>query len=116
MKRLELFEPVAIDICDEDARMDAVIKALNNSGECVKRYDMIQSPAAFKDNEMVRNLLDAEGSAVLPIVLIDGVLVKQGGYPENREIVRWFNIEENAIGCCKKASKVCGECGGHSHD
>ena len=28
MKVLELFEPAAIDVSDEDARMDAVIQAL----------------------------------------------------------------------------------------
>lgn len=41
MKVLELFEPAAIDVSDEDARMDAVIQALVNAGETVKRYDII---------------------------------------------------------------------------
>ena len=85
MKVLELFEPAAIDVSDEDARMDAVIQALVNAGETVKRYDIIGMKKDFAENEMVENLLDAEGPEVLPITLIDGVLVKQGGYPSNTE-------------------------------
>lgn len=116
MKTLELFEPAAIDISDEDARMDAVIKALTATGDTVKRYDMIQSPKAFEENEMVTNLLNEEGPAVLPITLIDGVLVKQGRYPENKEIARWFNIKEEKISCCMKSENGCGGCGGKGHE
>ena len=53
MKVLELFEPAAIDVSDEDARMDAVIQALVNAGETVKRYDIIGMKKDFAENEMV---------------------------------------------------------------
>ena len=62
---------------------------------------------------MVENLLDAEGPEVLPITLIDGVLVKQGGYPSNTEIANWFGITEDTIAaCCRASGKGCGSCGG----
>lgn len=117
MKTLELFETAAIDVSDEDERMDAVIQALINAGETVKRYDSIGMKKDFKENEMIENLLDTEGPDLLPIALIDGVVVKQGAYPQNTEIIKWFSItEEDIASCCKSTGKGCGgckSCGGH---
>ena len=50
-----------------------------------------QQPQAFADNPLVKQLLEAEGKAALPLVLIDGKVHVQGRYPsasERSDIVR----------------------------
>lgn len=99
MKLLEIYEPAALTPTAEDARMDGIVATLIKAGDVVKRYDKISDPEAFAENPMVADLLAQEGAQVLPMTFVDGVLVKQGGYPTNREMARWFSISE-AAGCC----------------
>ncbi|MDO4287562.1 MAG: arsenic metallochaperone ArsD family protein [Eubacterium sp.] len=111
MKLLEIFEAASVSATDEDARMDAIVTTLTKAGDTVRRYDRISDPRAFSENPMVKDLLDQEGSQVLPITFVDGVLVKQGGYPTNQEMARWFGITE-AAGCCASKTSCAGGCGG----
>lgn len=68
------------------AIQEAVLK-LQQSGVTVKRYQMTSHPAAFMQQPAVAALLrTAEGIKALPVTVVNGAVVKQGGYPALEEI------------------------------
>ena len=63
----------------------ALLAQLVREGAKVERYNLGQQPLAFVQNTQVKSLLDDEGMACLPLVLVDGVVQFKGRYPTEAE-------------------------------
>jgi AhpD family alkylhydroperoxidase len=61
----------------------------------VERFNLSQSPAAFVENEQVKQALTDGGEAVLPMVLAGGCVMSTGRYPERDELATWAGLKQN---------------------
>lgn len=114
MTRLDIYDPAmccSSGVCgiDTDAKLTrfaADLKRLADAGTEVRRFNLVREPEAFLATEPIQRLLDESGSAALPAIVADGVLVSQGRYPEIAELALWAGValEESApvarMTCC----------------
>lgn len=84
-------DPRLVSIQDALRRIDRQFAALE-----VVRYNLNGQASAFRDNDAVMELLKQEGTEVLPIVMIDGRLVKKGDYPSYGELVGYIKASTTA--------------------
>ena len=83
MKRLDIYDPAmccSTGLCGPQVdpalvRFAADVKWLQEQGVEVRRFNLSQSPAAFVDNEQVKQALTVKGEAALPLLLVDGQVV-----------------------------------------
>jgi len=102
MKAIIVYDPAMCcntGICGPDVnpmlpRVAGMLAQLKDHGVHVERYNLAQQPLAFAQNGEVRELLDREGVAVLPLIFVDGALVLKGQYPDQEMGKQW--IRENA--------------------
>jgi len=124
MKKMIIFDPAmccSTGVCGpgvdpELLRVSTVLNNLKSNGVIVERFNLTSNPQAFVDNKVVNELLNTEGVDVLPIIIVDGEVVKTKGYPTNEEFCTMLDIPESylkvkiKIGNMK--SKGCGCKGG----
>lgn len=67
-------------------RFAADLKFLQDQGVEVRRFGLAQNPAAFVENDLVRDALTKTGEAALPIVLVGAAVVANGRYPSREEL------------------------------
>ncbi|WP_199902958.1 arsenite efflux transporter metallochaperone ArsD [Trichococcus paludicola] len=120
MTNITIFEPAMCcntGVCgpsiDQDLlRITAVMDALGGLENYeALRYNLSSNPDQFVLNKAVSEKLQAEGMDALPLTVVDGQIVKTGGYPTNDEITEYIGvrfIEETEDSCCGGG---CG-CGG----
>ncbi len=91
---LEVYDPVlccSTGVCGpevDDALVDFAqdVKWLESQNVIVRRYNLGQEPEKFRDNpEILKRLQDA-GSEILPIIVINGEIVSEGGYPDRKQL------------------------------
>ncbi len=61
--------------------MQGTLTELRKSGIAVERYIINQSPAKFKENPKVMELIQKHQLKALPITTYNGEIVKMGAYP-----------------------------------
>ena len=91
---LELFEPAlccASGVCGPEPdkvliELQNTIQILLKTGVKVNRYAINQVPLAFSKNTVVKQFIMTEGPEKLPLTLLDGQIVKKGGYPSVDEL------------------------------
>jgi len=113
MTNITIFEPAmccSTGVCgpsvDQDLmRITAVMEALGDveSYEAL-RYNLSNNPDEFIKNKDITEFLQSEGADALPITMVDGKIVKTGGYPSNDEItdyigVRFIEVTDGECGC-----------------
>lgn len=90
-------------------RVSTVLNNLKKNGVIVARENLTGNPQAFIENEKVSELLNVEGPEVLPIILVDGEVVKTRAYPTNEEFCTLLEVPASHIktrlkviskGCC----------------
>jgi AhpD family alkylhydroperoxidase len=94
MKRLDIYDPAmccSTGLCGPQVdpalvRFAADVKWLQEQGVEVRRFNLSQSPAAFVDNEHVKQALTVKGEAALPLLLVDGQTLASGHYPERSQL------------------------------
>ena len=94
MKRLDIYDPAmccSTGVCGPAVdpvlvRFGADVKWLQEQGVEVRRFNLSQSPAAFVENEQVKQALTEKGEGVLPLLLADGQVVASGHYPERGQL------------------------------
>ncbi len=74
-------------------RFAADLEWLESKGILVERFNLAQQPEVFATNGQVKQALEAEGPATLPIVLVNGVIVSRGSYPDRNQLARWARLE-----------------------
>lgn len=113
MTNITIFEPAmccSTGVCgpsvDQDLmRITAVMEALDDSEYFeALRYNLSNNPDEFIKNKEITEVLQAEGVEALPITMVDGKIVKTGGYPSNDEItdyigVRFVEVSDEECGC-----------------
>jgi alkylhydroperoxidase family enzyme len=103
-QRMEVYDPAmccSTGVCGPDVkpvvvRFAADLKWLQEQGAQVQRFNLSQSPAAFVENDQVKQALTGRGEAALPMVLAGGRVVSTGRYPERDELASWAGLTPNA--------------------
>jgi len=120
MTNITIFEPAMCcntGVCgpsiDQDLlRITAVMDALAELEDCeALRYNLSSNPDQFILNKAVSEKLQAEGMESLPITVVDGKVVKTGGYPTNDEITEYIGVRFIEVGEESGCGAGCG-CGG----
>lgn len=110
MTKVTIYDPAMC--CDTgvcgpvvDPKLTAVAAAvfsLEKKGYDVKRFNLGTDPAAFVENTTVNALLFEKGVDSLPVVLVDGKVVKTGDYPTVQEFADWFKVEASELQTAKQ--------------
>lgn len=114
MTKVEVFDPTLCcptGVCGpsvdpELTRMATAVFLLEKKGFDIKRYNLATDPAKFVENKKVNQLLHEKGPSSLPITLVDGEVVKVGGYPSNELLAEWFGIEGPELEKKKVTNKI----------
>ena len=91
---IEIFEPslcCASGVCGPEPdktliELQNTIQILSKAMVEVKRYSINQVPLAFTGNALVKQFITTEGPGKLPITLLNGQIIKKGGYPTLDEL------------------------------
>jgi hypothetical protein len=95
MARLEIFELDTPAPAGAMAGADAFahdLAWLEARGTAVGRHGLDRDRAAFYANELVRSVLETQGTAALPLVLADDTILSAGAYPSRPELARAFGL------------------------
>lgn len=79
------------DVDDSLADFANDIKWMKTQGIKVNRYNLGQEPEVFKANMAVLSRLQKEGTAILPIIFINGEMFSEGGYPARQQLMDWIS-------------------------
>lgn len=118
MKKMIIFDPAmccSTGVCGpsvntELLRVATILNNLKNKGIIVERHNLTSNPQAFIDNSTVNHLLNTKGVDILPIIMVDGEVVKVQGYPTNGEFINLLDIPESYLKATIEISKSNG-CG-----
>jgi hypothetical protein len=97
MKTIEVYDPpmcCSSGVCGPavDPKLvafKAALKALAAEGVKVCRFNPSQDQAAFAANALVTQTVETEGMDCLPLIVVDGVVVNRGGYPDLAQLKAW---------------------------
>ena len=100
MKKIEFFDPAmccSTGVCGpsvdpELIRMSLCFHNLQQNGVDIQRYNLASEPEKFVENKTLNDLLQTKGPNILPVVLVDGVIYKEGTYPTNEEFAEITGI------------------------
>jgi hypothetical protein len=100
MTTIEIYDPAmccSTGVCGpvvdpELIRMSVVVNNLKKKDITVSRFNLSSEPNAFVSSPLVKQLLTDKGPDVLPVVIVDGQLAKERGYPSNEELAEWTGI------------------------
>jgi SAM-dependent methyltransferase len=94
----------------------ADLRGLAASGVAVERFNLAQQPEAFVREPAVVQAVNAVGTSVLPLLVVDGRVVSHGRYPSRDELAALvreagpepaFSLEVLASTCCAPDSGCC---------
>lgn len=128
MKKMIIFDPAmccSTGVCGpfvnkELLRVATVLNTLKNKGIVIERYNLTNNPQIYIQNKVINKILNTKGVEALPVIMVDGVVVKEGSYPTNEEFCNLLGIPleflkldiKKANGNIKKPAKNCGCKGG----
>lgn len=75
---------------------EALLRMKNRHGVVVERYLLQQHGQKFMQNPQVRKLLEEHGTDILPVTVVDGEVVKSGGFPSYEELAEYAGVSESA--------------------
>ncbi len=79
----------------EMERFSSYLEWLKTQNIEVERYDLSSYPVEFVSHKSVRNALEEQGKACLPLVLINGDIVSKGIYPNQDKLMPFLEIAAN---------------------
>lgn len=92
------------------AHFAADLDWLKAQGHRVERYNLAQQPGAFAESAEVRQILAAEGTDCLPLIVVDGVVTSRGQYPSRDKLAALAEASTSALLPVMGESREC--CGG----
>ena len=106
MNKVEVFDPpmcCSTGVCGPSVDPALVTFAtdlqwLANQGILVERYNLAQQPQAFAASVVVKAALQQVGNACLPMILLNGAVIRKGGYPARDELARLTGVEFDKAG------------------
>jgi hypothetical protein len=104
MTHLDVFDPpmcCSTGVCGPSVdpllvAFAADLEWLTSHGVSVSRYNLAQDPQAFVAHPLVKDLLQREGDACLPLVIANGEVVGHGAYPRREELARVVGLVASA--------------------
>jgi AhpD family alkylhydroperoxidase len=92
--KLQVFDPpmcCSTGVCGPNPdpilpRFAADLQWLENQGISVERFNLAQQPQAFATSEMVKTALAQYGNDCLPLIVVNGAMVRRGSYPTRKEL------------------------------
>ncbi|MEI2664208.1 arsenite efflux transporter metallochaperone ArsD [Rossellomorea sp. LJF3] len=105
MSKMEIFDPAmccSTGVCGptvdpELTRIASAVYSLEQKGYDVSRYQLTSEPEKFAGNRVISKVLQEKGPDSLPLVLLDGDVVKSGNYPTNEEMAEWFDLSPEEL-------------------
>ena len=99
--RLEVFDPAlccSTGVCGPSVdpvlpRFAGDLARIRRQGVTIERHNLSQDPGAFADHALVRAELEKAGVACLPVVILDGLVIATGRYPERAELYAAVGLE-----------------------
>lgn len=115
MKKLDVFDPplcCSSGVCGPKVdpalpRFAGDLEWVKGQGVAVARYNLAQQPMAFADCAVVREALEQEEVACLPLILADGKIVSRGAYPSRETLAAWLGAGAVAKPFVPEASQSC---------
>lgn len=127
MTRIDVFDPpmcCSTGVCGPAvdpllAAFSADLQWLGEQGAQVTRHNLAQEPEAFVRHATVHALLQSEGDACLPLVLVNDEVVWRGAYPRREALARAAGVApavsrskpvirlSSSGGCCTPNSGCC---------
>ena len=115
MKKLEVYDPpmcCSSGICGPKVdpalpRFAGDLEWVKGQGVAVTRYNLAQQPMAFAETAAVREALEKEDVACLPLILADGKIVSRGAYPTREALAAWLGAGTVAKPFVPEASESC---------
>jgi len=115
MKKLEVFDPpmcCSSGVCGPKVdpalpRFAGDLEWFKAQGFNVTRHNLAQQPMAFAENDDVHDALEKEDVACLPLILIDGVIVSRGTYPERDALAALLGLHPVSRPFMPEADKSC---------
>lgn len=109
MVKVEIFDPALCcptGVCGpgvdpELTRLASSVFTLKNKGFNIKRFNLGTEPGMFVENQLVNQVLHEKGADALPVILVNDEILKVGQYPSNKELAKWFGIEEDELKMAK---------------
>ena len=100
MKQFQVYDPAmccSSGVCGPDVdpalvQFAADLKWLQEQGVEVRRFNLSQNPAAFVENELVKQALTEKGEAALPMILGQDRILSTGRYPARGELGTWAGL------------------------
>ena len=100
MKQFQVYDPAmccSSGVCGPDVdpalvQFAADLKWLQEQGVEVRRFNLSQNPAAFVENELVKQALTEKGEAALPMILGQDGILSTGRYPARGELGTWAEL------------------------
>ncbi|MEX0723536.1 MAG: arsenite efflux transporter metallochaperone ArsD [Gracilimonas sp.] len=100
-KTVEVYDPAmccSTGVCGpdvDDALVDFAndVKWLKTQGVEVNRFNLGQEPEAFKMSVPVVTRLQKAGTECLPIILVNGEVVAEGGYPDRQQLLNLLSLQ-----------------------
>jgi hypothetical protein len=101
MRTIAVFEPALCcntGLCGADVDQTLVtftadLAWLQQRGAQISRHNLASDPMAFAGNPTVKQFLEVAGSAGLPLVLVDGLTVLTGAYPNRDQLLTWAGLD-----------------------
>jgi hypothetical protein len=101
VKKIEIFDPpmcCSSGVCGPKVDktlvdFSAALAWLRAQGVEVQRYNPTQQYEAFAGNAAVVQMVNDNGPGCLPLILVDGKVVRDGGYPTKEELAVLAGIE-----------------------
>ena len=123
---LRVYDPpqcCSTGVCGPDVdpalvQLAADLRTLTASGVAVERFNLAQQPEAFAAEPAVAQAVNAIGTSVLPLFLVDGRVVAHGRYPSRDELAALVRdgsaspeaepvVSLGVTPCCGPASSCC---------
>ncbi|MBW6409105.1 arsenite efflux transporter metallochaperone ArsD [Clostridium weizhouense] len=120
MNKMIIFDPAmccSTGVCGpsvnpELLRVATVLNTLKNKGIMVERHNLTSNPQIFVTNKIINEILMIKGVEALPIIMVNGKIVKMGSYPSNKEFCQLLNIPEDYLKANIKRPTKCNCKGG----
>ena len=73
------------------------LRGLAATGVTVERFNLAQQPQAFVQEPAVVQAVNAVGTSVLPLLVVDGCVVSHGRYPSRDELLALLSAEPEPV-------------------
>ena len=105
MTKLSIFEPAMCcetGVCGVDANtvlinFTADTEWLRSQGVEVQRFNLAQEPSAFISDPKVKAEINEHNETCLPLLLLDGVVVSRGNYPNRAQLQALTGFRSKAL-------------------